>query len=115
MRGCNCGTTHGHAHAPGCAGFAVEYHLLQADNAVLREEFNRLRVENARLREALSVVVAEGDAVVLDAQPERVRATAATAPTTANERTERFICFSPSVWLCFIARCPVIWSALHEA
>jgi hypothetical protein len=60
-------------------------------------------------------VVADGVAVVLDAQPEMVRATAATAPTTANERSERFMVFSPSVWLCFIASSPVIWIALHDA
>jgi hypothetical protein len=35
--------------------------------------------------------VADGVAVVLDAQPEMVRATAATAPRTASERIERFI------------------------
>jgi hypothetical protein len=39
-------------------------------------------------------VVADGVAVVvLDEQPEMVRAIAATAPTTANERIERFIVF----------------------
>lgn len=47
MRGCNCGTVHEDAHAPGCSGFAVEYHRLTADNALLR-------ADNARLREALT-------------------------------------------------------------
>ena len=43
MRGCNCGTTHQEAHAPGCAGFAVEYYALQADNDSLRAEVERLK------------------------------------------------------------------------
>jgi hypothetical protein len=38
-------------------------------------------------------VVAVGVAVVLDEQPEMVSANAATAPTTANERSERFMVF----------------------
>lgn len=45
MRGCNCGTTHQEAHAPGCAGFAVEYYALQADNDSLRAEVERLTAE----------------------------------------------------------------------
>lgn len=43
MRGCNCGTTHQEAHAPGCAGFAVEYYALQADNDSFRAEVERLK------------------------------------------------------------------------
>lgn len=53
MRGCNCGTVHEDAHAPGCSGFAVEYHRLTADNALLR-------ADNARLREALEVALNHG-------------------------------------------------------
>ena len=54
MRGCNCGTVHEDAHAPGCSGFAVEYHRLSADNALLR-------ADAARLREALRDIVAIGE------------------------------------------------------
>lgn len=41
MRGCNCGTVHRDAHAPGCAGFAVEHALLSAEVQALREDLQR--------------------------------------------------------------------------
>ena len=54
MRGCNCGTTHQEAHAPGCAGFAVEYYALQADNDSLRAEVERLEQDLAETATALA-------------------------------------------------------------
>lgn len=54
MRGCNCGTVHKDAHAPGCSGFAVEFHSLSADNDALRVEVARLTAERDALAGRLS-------------------------------------------------------------
>ena len=45
VRGCNCGTVHKDAHAPGCSGFAVEYHRLIAELDAERAKVARLEAE----------------------------------------------------------------------